>query len=94
MPVIGKDSLLIKTFGESGARLQVCEIVQIAIETLNGTAVYVKTYVVPTICGPLSQQPTQLAREKFQHLQGLNLADSSPGDTDFPIDILVGADFY
>ena len=94
LPVIGKDSLLIKTFGENDARLRICEIVQVAIETLNGTVVYVKTYVVPTICGPLSQQPTQLAREKFQHLQGLMLADSSPGDIDLPIDILVGADFY
>ena len=92
LPVIGKDYLLIRTFGERDARLRVCDVVQIAMECLNGSLVYIKAFVVPTICGSLSQKPTSLAQTQYKHLQGLHLADS--GDESLSIDMLVEADFY
>lgn len=52
--VIGRNSLLIKTFGQSDARLRSCEIVQVGIKTVYGATVYVQAYVVPVIRAPLT----------------------------------------
>ena len=69
-----------------------CDVVQIAIECLDGSLMYIKAFVVPTNYGSLSQQPTSLDQAHYQHLQGLHLADT--GDVSLSIDMLVGADFY
>lgn len=53
LPVVGRDLLLIKTFGQSYARLRVCEMVQVGIKTVRRATVYVQAYMVPVICGPL-----------------------------------------
>ena len=55
--------------------------------------VYIQAYVVPVICGPLTQQPTELAQSSYQHLHGLSLADRC-GRGDLRISILIGADHY
>ena len=47
--------------------------------------------MVPVICGPLTQQPTELVQSSCEHLHGLSLADRC-GRGDLPISILVGAD--
>ncbi|KAK2548025.1 hypothetical protein P5673_031844 [Acropora cervicornis] len=65
-----RDSLLIKTFGESNATLRTCEIVQVGIKTLCDTTVYIQAYVVP---------PTELTRSSYQHLRDLPLADRAGG---------------
>lgn len=57
LPVIGRDSLLIKAFGESDARLRSCEIIQVGIKAACEETVYIQAYVVPVICGPLPQPP-------------------------------------
>ena len=93
LPVIGRESLLIKTFGESDARLRTCEIVQVGIKTMCDEIVYIQAYVVPVICGTLTQQPTELAQSSCEHLHGLSLADRC-GRGDLPISILIGADHY
>ena len=93
LPVVGRDSLLIKTFGESDARLRTCEIVQVGIKTLCDTTVYIQAYVVPVICGPLTQQPTELTRSSYEHLRELPLADRAGGGV-LPVSILIGADYY
>ena len=54
LSVIGRESLLIKTFGESDARLRTCEIVQVGIKTRCDAIVYIQAYVVPVIRGPLT----------------------------------------
>ena len=93
LSVIGRESLLIKTFGESDARLRTCEIVQVGIKTRCDAIVYIQAYVVPVICGPLTQQPTELAQSSYEHLHDLSLADRC-GGRDLPICILIGADYY
>ena len=45
LSVVGRDSLLIKTFGESDARLRTCKIVQVGIKTLCDTTVH------SSVCG-------------------------------------------
>ncbi len=95
LPIIGRDSLLIKTFGENDARLRMCNIVQVGIKTEYGGTVYVRAYVVPVICGPLVQPPASVVQNEYDHLRGLPLADN-PGmvDPSMNIQILVGADYY
>ena len=41
LPVAGQDTLLIKTFGEVSAQLQQCDIVQVAVQTIDGMEVCV-----------------------------------------------------
>ncbi|XP_068761945.1 uncharacterized protein [Montipora capricornis] len=93
LPVVGRDSLLIKRFGESDARLRTCEMVQVGIKTLCDTTVYIQAYVVPVICGPLTQQSTELTQSSYEHLRDLPLADRAGGGV-LAVSILVGADYY
>ena len=86
LQVIGRKSLLIKTFDESGARLRTCEIVQVGIEAIFDAIVYIQAYVVPVICSPLTQQPTELAQSGYKHLHDLSVADRCG--------IPIGADYY
>ena len=87
LPVIGRDSLLIKTFEQSDARLRSCEIVQVGMKTTYGA------YVVPVICGSPTQQPTELAQCSYKHLRGLPLADRAAA-RNLAVDIRIGADYY
>lgn len=71
LPVVGKDSLPIKAFGNSDARLRVCNMVRVGIRTLYGMVVYIQAYAVPVICGPITNQPIEIAQDSFPHLHGL-----------------------
>lgn len=71
LPVVGKDSLLIKAFDDSNERLRVCNVVQVWISTLDGMVVYIQAYAVTVICGPITNQPTETAQDSFPHLHGL-----------------------
>ncbi|XP_068742363.1 uncharacterized protein [Montipora capricornis] len=89
LPVVCRDSLLIKTFEESDARCQI----QVGIKTLCDTTVYIQAYVVPVLCGPLTQQSTELTQSSYEHLRDLPLADRAGGGV-LAVSILVGADYY
>ncbi|XP_068680553.1 uncharacterized protein [Montipora foliosa] len=93
LPVVGRDSLLIKTFGESDVRLRNCEIVQVGIKTLCDATVYIQAYVAPVICGPLTQQSTELTQSSYENLPNLPLADRAGGGV-LAVSILIGADYY
>jgi len=80
---------LIKTF----AQLRSFEIVQVGIKTACEAKVYIQAYVVPVICGPLTQQPIELAQCSYEHLHGLPLADEA-GARDLAVNTLIGADYY
>ncbi|KAL9969544.1 hypothetical protein ACROYT_G021769 [Oculina patagonica] len=94
LPITGQETLLIKTFGESTDKLRQCDIVQMAVETIDGMQIYVSAYVVPVICAPISNQIIESTQANYPHLQCLRLADSSHGNEELNIDILIGADFY
>ena len=93
LPVVGRNSLLIKTFGESDARLRTCEIVQVGIKTLCDATVYIQAYVVPVICGSLTQQSTKRTQSSYEHLRNLPLTDRAAGGV-LAVSILIGADYY
>ena len=92
LPVIGKEKMFIKTFGDVSPKFTTYEIVQLGIAY---KCKQVQVYVVPVICTPISNQ--LLSIEKYEHLRGLDLADYCDGDeleADKKVEILVGADNY
>ena len=46
------------------------------------------------ICEPLLHQPVAYAKEEFDHLQRLDLAESSCGTGCLGLDLLVGSNYY
>ena len=59
----------------------------------NGTF-EMSLFAVPFICEPLSTQPITCVIEKYSHLSKLELADSSSGNEELNIDILIGSEYY
>ena len=97
LPVVGKDKLLIKTFGDTSPKITTCEIVQVGLLCKDGAEFIMHAYVVPVICTPISNQVLSAAIDKYEHLRGLDLADYCEGDAldiDKTVGILVGADYY
>ena len=54
----------------------------------------VELYVVPLVCMPLCDQHIELAQKTYKHLVRLELADSSDGEVELQVDLLIGADIY
>ena len=92
LPTVGKETLLIKTFGDDSASIKECDVVQLCVRTLDGLNVYVTSYVVPVICSPVSNQQTQDTLKCYPYLQGLQFACGT-SDT-VSVDVLIGADYY
>ena len=93
LPTVGKETLLIKTFGNNSASVKECDIVQLCIRTIDAMSVYVTAYVVPVICSPVSNQEIQSAVECYPYLQGLQLACGAVNGT-VSVDLLIAADHY
>ena len=89
------ETLVIKAFGDSKEQVKVCDLVQVAVEGLDGqTSTYLTAHVVPSICAPINGQVVDYASNNYKHLKGLRLADSTTGLEGVEIDLLVGCDFY
>ena len=93
LPAVGKETLLIKTFGDNSASVKECDIVQLCIRTIDAMSVYITAYFVPVICSPVSNQEIQSAVECYPYLQGLQLACGTINGT-VSVDLLIGADHY
>ena len=89
---MGKETLLIKTFGDDSASIKECDVVQLCVRTLDGLNVYVTSYVVPVICSPVSNQQTQDTLVCYPYLQGLQFACGTSDSVS--VDVLIGADYY
>ena len=46
------------------------------------------------ICLPLNSQNIEFAKENYNHLKHVKLADTNPQNLDLDIDILIGSDLY
>ena len=96
LPVLGSQTLLLKTFGENTPKLQTCEVVQLCIRSIVGLNIYTTCYVVPQICHPVSCQVIDTAKAQYSYLQGLPLADNPTVEeqNEMPNDTLIGSDQY
>ncbi|XP_068707347.1 uncharacterized protein [Montipora foliosa] len=92
LPTIGKETLLIKTFGDNSASVKECDVVQLCVRTLDEMNVYTTSYVVPVICSPVSNQRSRTTLECYPYLQGLQLACDTSDSVS--VDVLIGADYY
>eukprot|EP00112_Aurelia_sp_Birch-Aquarium-sp1_P020996 Seg554.7 transcript_id=Seg554.7/GoldUCD/mRNA.D3Y31 product="hypothetical protein" protein_id=Seg554.7/GoldUCD/D3Y31 len=93
--VVGKESLQINVFGNDNQRKdnQSKELVEFTIGSVsNSFQTKVQAFTIPKICQPITQQNIQSARENFEYLKDLELADHNDGESDCQISILIGCD--
>ena len=88
-----KQKMLIKTFGAEKEEERDCEIVKVAMKTVDGAFLELSLFTVPLICEPLTHQPLAICQEKYEHLAHLTLADSCD-EEDMSIDVLIGLDYF
>ena len=55
---------------------------------------FVEAFCIPEVCSPLTNQRIEFVKENYPHLTGLELADSTDGQSELKIDILIGMDYY
>lgn len=84
----------IMTFGSNEENSRVCKFVKVGLTLRGGETKQLTLFTVPMICGPLASQPIAFCRNNYEHLSGLDLADSSDGCLRLEVDILVGSDQY
>nr|XP_047129387.1 uncharacterized protein LOC124809364 [Hydra vulgaris] len=92
LPTLGRKQLNIKTFGNQ-SQTQNLEMVKLSILTLKNSLIPITCFVKP-ICAPLSGQYIEEAVDSFEHLKGINLADSNVDCKSLEVDVLIGADYY
>ena len=96
LPVVGRETLTIKTFGDNEGTVRTCDIVQLCVRSpYNSLCIYVTAYVVPIVCAPIRNQAISFAIGNYPHLEGLWLADyPAKMDETLNCNILIGANFY
>lgn len=57
------------------------------------TVIYVEAICIPTISSPIFTK-SPISIEGYEHLSGLQLADSFPSSHEVDVNILVGLDYY
>ena len=71
-----------------------CDVVELGVVTKNGEPLTVSAVVIPHICDPVRMQPISSSKNVYEHLSGLELADSGSITGELEIDILIGSDHY
>lgn len=88
---VKSETLHLNTFGEESYKKQQCDVVNLHLQGAHGE-IEVSALCFQKICSPVS---AKINVDKYIHLQGLELADSSIVDGDNQnIDVLIGSDYY
>ena len=88
------ETMVIKTFGIKSQNQQVCKVVKAGVNLRDGKSLEMSFLSVTLICEPIANQPIALAIENCNEFASLELADSSLGDDNLEVDILIGSDQY
>ena len=91
---VRSESMIIKTFGSNQGERRTCDVVESKIMTRVGEPLTLSVVVVPHICDPVHTKPITFAKHTYEHISGLDLADSGDVTDELGIDILVGSDHY
>lgn len=94
LPTIRTESLKIKTFGATETQSTSCDVVELCIISEGNQTLRLTALVVPFICNPLTFQPINYSVQSYNHLVGLELADSDETSDVLEIDMLIGSDSY
>ena len=84
----------IMTIGSVEETPQLCKFVKVGVILREGGTQSLTLFAVPSICERLASPPIAFCRDNFEHLSGLDLADSSDGCSRLEVDILIGSDQY
>ena len=88
------ESMIIKTFGSEREERRVCDVVQLKISMKDGEPLILSMVVVLHICDPVLVQPINSSKAVYEHLSGVELADSGDIGGHLEIDLLIGSDHY
>ena len=96
LPVMKRKPLTVNAFGKNEENPQLLDVVRIKVRSQfdKRVAVEIEVFVVPMICGPVTNQVINLAKMNHLEFHGLTFADNSDHSTTLEIDILIGANFY
>jgi len=86
--------MFIMTFGLREENARVCDVVHVGVVLTGGRTRQLSSYAAPMICEPFTCQPVAYCQVKYQHLAGLAFANSSNGQEQLEVDILIGCDQY
>ena len=86
--------MLIKMFGSDVDNRQACSVVRLGLKLRYGGELALPFYTVPLVCQPLFTQPIKYAKERYEYLYNLDLADYSNEADDLEVDMLIGSDHY
>ena len=92
--MLRSDTLKINVFGTKDDDVTSCDVVEFQLSTESRQLLNLSAYVVPLICSSINNQNTRFAQQSYEHLSGLNLADSVNDGEEFDLDILIGSDYY
>ena len=73
LPCLGKEAVLIKTFGDQTGKLVTCDIVQVQVQCNDGLNLFIKCYVVDFVCSPITNQCIEFSQANYSHFIGLQL---------------------
>ena len=85
------ETLYVKTFGSTQGEERNCDVVDLGIITKEEGSLSLSALIVPVICSPLMSQPISYSKERYDHLQGLDLADAAEVEDALEADILIGS---
>ena len=88
------ETMIIKTFGSERGNRQSCDVVSLGLSLRAGGSINLLFLAVPLICEPLCGQPISHAREHYEYLTKLDLADNPCGAEQIEVDMLIGSDHY
>ena len=88
-----------KVFGSTKPNLERFDVVQLKIQSCSSSNFKImKAIVMSTICSPLLNywiiQFIELAKKWFTYLNKIQLSDCNVNNSDWQIDVLIGADHY
>ena len=84
LPTIRKESVMVKTFGTEQSEFKTLDVVQFCVHGKNN--VFVEAFCTPVVCSPLTNQRIEFVKENYPHLNGLELADNTDGQSELKID--------
>ena len=94
MRKVRSESMIIKTFGSDKEDRRTCDVVELGVVTKNGEPLTLSAVVIPHICDPVRMQPISSSKNAYEHLSGLELANSGSITGELEIDILIGSVHY
>ena len=69
------------------------DVVHLGIQVKNGRTLKIAALVVPLVFSPLTSQPIDASGKSYEHLAGLELADSAISSDVLDVDVLIGSDW-